>query len=146
MTAKPIPVTNIEAITREIKDAEGNATARTLTADNIADAALEAEGILKSAGIPKTMWQGVVVHVNPHAVPNSYQYTAQATMATLVRRSRDWAVVAVRRGTCTHNSYGIGRSLASRVTIDVPAAQVSPLLSSVLNAHGITINPISADA
>ena len=88
-----------ESLTAAIKDAEGRATARTITASDIADVLLEVE---KTLGISKKALEGVRVDIdlNAQTFPNSYKYIPESTQFTAVYKSGSWRVTDIRRDRC----------------------------------------------
>lgn len=116
MQIKPIAVTeaNFDRIDATIKEVEGpRITARTLDHRDLTDAIAQAEKQLKP--LPKRLWVGATVVCDPHVVPNSYMGRAEGTVAVLVRRSKDWALVEVQRRDTRSKSYG--ESFPARVTL-----------------------------
>jgi hypothetical protein len=131
---KPISLTKAAQVQAAIDAAEGRATSRTLTADDLAAAAARAEKRL--ADIPKRLWTGTTVHVAPHRVPNSYGYRADSTQATLVRRTQDWAVTAVGRARAQTASYGSDGDI--RITLPATTDRAD-LLAALLNARSLSV-------
>ena len=89
---------NAEKLNTAIAAAEGRATARTISAENIFDALEVIEGKLS---IPKTHMIGITVDVDIHAqhFPSAYRYRPESTHFTAERTSSGWKVTSIYRGT-----------------------------------------------
>lgn len=89
---------NVEKMNKAIADAEGRATARTISADDIMDAL---DAIEKRLGIPKAHMVGIraEVDVNAQTFPNAYKYRPESTQFTAVRTASGWKVTDIYRGT-----------------------------------------------
>ena len=93
---------NASAISAAIKQAEGRARERVLTADDVLSAITEAEERLAALCIPKKAWAGVVVCVEERFhLPAAYRGLARYTSVTVTRVptriSSGWFVTAVGR-------------------------------------------------
>ncbi len=130
---RAVRTTDYEAVNRMIEEAEGRATARYLDCRHIDAAVVEAERML--APLPKRLWAGVTVTVDPHRVPNAYSWAAESTKATLVRRSRDWELVLVWRGRAQSVSGGVNARYATRVALPVDVDRADLLASMLRTAH-----------
>ena len=88
--------TNKAKIENAISEAEGRATCRTITFDNIVRAT---EGIEKKLGVPKKYLEGVRYGVDIHAqnFPNAYKYRAESTHFTLEFSKGKWRVTTISR-------------------------------------------------
>lgn len=86
-------------IVAEIKDAEGRASARTITPSDILGLLTDVEDHL---GIPKTHLKGVSVTANPNAqsFPAAYKYTPEATYFRATHTGKNWRLERVWRDTC----------------------------------------------
>ena len=95
---KPIIIndTNRARIETAIAEAEGKATARTITFDNIVHAC---ERIEKKLGVTKKAMEGVYYDVDLHAqnFPNAYKYRAESTPFTVEFSKGKWRVSDFRR-------------------------------------------------
>lgn len=140
--AKPISLSNAVALSATLADTEHRATARTLSAQDLTDAATETERKLRDAGVPVAYWNGVTVYVNPHRVSNSAR-GSMATKARLQRRATSWVLTYVARDYCDHRSYGGNTDLATAINLTVAETDWSPLLESILRKHKITVSPRS---
>lgn len=87
---------NMAKIEAWIKEAEGKATARTIKAQDIADAC---QYIEKTLGIAKTHMEGVEFSVDIHAqnFPNAYKYRAESTQFEVIRQGGKWRVTNICR-------------------------------------------------
>lgn len=90
---------NKDKINEMIKKAEGRATERTITFDNIVSMIEKIESRL---GISKTAMEGIVAYVdyNSQNFPNSYRWTANSTHFRIIRKKSGWDVTDIWRGTC----------------------------------------------
>lgn len=95
---KPIIIndTNRARIETAIAEAEGKATARTITFDNIVHAC---ERIEKKLGVTKKAMEGVYYDVDLHAqnFPNAYKYRAESTQFTVEFSKGKWRLVSIGR-------------------------------------------------
>jgi hypothetical protein len=101
-----INVTQTAKITAALDAAQGRATARTISPEDLVTFAAEAEKQMEKAGIPKALRKGATLRILPARVANAYQYAAEGTSATLERGSTDWYLISASRGHCGHCSYG----------------------------------------
>lgn len=91
-----INITNKEKLTAAIKEAEGRATARTVTANDITR-------VLNNIGkgIPKTKLSGTVVHYDgAEYFPNAYKYRPESTHWVAENIKGKWYVTDIHRDTC----------------------------------------------
>lgn len=91
-----IKESNRAKIEAMIKAAEGRATMRTITFENIVDAIARIE---KKLDIPKTKMTGIRadVDVNAQNFPNAYQYRAESTQFYMIRKASGWDLTEVTR-------------------------------------------------
>jgi len=84
-----------EQLTAEIKKAEGRATARTITAENLVETLIEIENRL---GITKKSMEGirVVVDYNAQTFPSAYKYRPESTFFVAVY-NKGWKLTDIRR-------------------------------------------------
>ncbi|AMU55778.1 hypothetical protein PP336_14505 [Mycobacteroides abscessus] len=142
-TFKPIPVTqeNLDRLREAVYAAEGRATAFCVAPEDLADIAERAEKRL--APLPKALWTGTVVTYLP-AGPWAKSYnggrSVKATEVTLIRRSRDWALVGVER-TVQHN----GRASQLNVTLP-PTVTQDVLVEYLLKDARLTLAPAETAA
>ena len=87
---------NAEKITAAIRDAEGRATARTITAQNIIETARK---ITRRLDIPKKYMIGITASVDYHAqnFPNAYRYTPESTQFRMIYTASGWALTSISR-------------------------------------------------
>ena len=106
-------------LTEAIKSAEGRATARTITAQQVID---ELAGITAGLGIAKKTLVGaeISMDLNAQAFPRSYKWTAQSTILRAEYKTAGWTVTDVRRGDT--------RKPANRVDLTLPAAAEQAIL------------------
>ena len=95
-----------EQVIKAIKEAEGRATARTITEQDVQDWAEKVEKHLEGL-LPKAHRIGVVARIDEHAqqFPNSYKYTPESTKFDIKRFPSGWFLVNVFRG-ATNGSTG----------------------------------------
>ncbi len=101
-----VNINNRPAIIEAIKVAEGRATARTISPEDLSAMINDAEKKLRALKIPKYLWKGCKVTRHPPRVANSYQYRAEGTTATLTRGSKDWYLTSIHRTTTGSESHG----------------------------------------
>lgn len=91
-----ISETNKAKIEAAISEAEGRATCRTITFDDIVKATQRIE---KKLGIPKKYLEGVRYSVDIHAqnFPNAYKYRAESTQFTVEYLKGKWRVISIGR-------------------------------------------------
>ena len=92
---------NVEKITAAINEAEGRATVRTITFDDILDAVAAIEEKLRRI-LPKKALAGLKFAVNPNAqtFPAAYNGVPMSTQFILERGSKAWFLVNVYRDKC----------------------------------------------
>lgn len=107
---------NAEKINAAIRDAEGRATARTITAQNVIDTARK---ITRRLDIPKKYMVGITASVDYHAqnFPNAYRYTPESTHFTMTCTASGWILTGVSRETTRRAS----RAVDIRLTDDARA-------------------------
>ena len=108
--AKKIYSTNTEALQAAISEAEGRATARTLSAQNANDALEEVVfGILRR--MPKKYLVGcrATVHASTERLPRAYKYRAESTQAHFIHDGKGWLLESVERDTLVRMAvrYGV---------------------------------------
>lgn len=93
-----INVTHLEALTAAIETAEGKATARTVSPEDIAHEITGIENRLAGL-LPKKDWQGLrfSLDVNAQTFPASYRYTPESTHVLIERGSNGWFVTEICR-------------------------------------------------
>ena len=96
MKATIISETNRARIEAAIAEAEGKATARTITFDNIVHAC---ERIEKKLGVTKKAMEGIYYDIDLHAqnFPNAYKYRAESTQFTVEFSKGKWRLVSIGR-------------------------------------------------
>ena len=104
-----INITNLDAITNAIREAEGKAHARTLEPGAIGRAVERAESKLQALGIPKKYWAGCTIQFVPEQVANSYNAFPSGTHATVLRGKSGWFLTNVHRGRCGSKRFGGSR-------------------------------------
>ena len=87
---------NIEKITAAIKEAEGRASARTVTAEEIIKVA---KRITRNLDITKKAMVGIRAYVDPNAqdFPSAYKYTPESTQFGMIYTSSGWAMTSISR-------------------------------------------------
>lgn len=108
--AKKIYSTNTEALQAAISEAEGRATARTLSAQNANDA-LEEVVFSVLHRMPKKHPVGcrATVHASTERLPRAYKYRAESTYAHFVHDGKGWLLESVERDTLVQRAvrYGV---------------------------------------
>lgn len=95
-------ITNLKKLEALIKEAEGRATARTITVDDVVDALAEAEEHLDRLSTKKDMIGTTVrVDVNAQRFPRAYNYTPESTHFEAEVTKSGWRVTKVYRAECT---------------------------------------------
>lgn len=99
MKQKTYSIADKDKLNAIITEAEGRATARTITADSIAEVLDSVENRL---GYPaKKYLKGVKVHFsNAEHFPNAYHYTPYCTKFDAIHNGKEWRIVAVYRAEC----------------------------------------------
>lgn len=87
------------AVTAAIEAAEGRATVRTITAEDIALYLIEVE---KTLALKKAYMNGVTVSVdlNAQAFPAAYKYIPESTQFKAEYKNGSWRLMEVWRGRC----------------------------------------------
>lgn len=118
------------AVTAAIKAAEGRATVRTITAEDIALYLIEVE---KTLALKKAYMNGVSVSVdlNAQAFAKAYKYTPESTQFKAEYKNGSWRLTDVYRNSCCTSS-----NLAC--TVYLPEAAQKAIINSMkcLNAYG----------
>ena len=95
-----IIITNEEKLATAIKEAEGRATARTVTPFDIA---LTLENV--SRGIPKALLHGTKVeYTGAQHFPNAYKYRPESTHWRAENIKGKWYVTSIFRSTCPNRN------------------------------------------
>lgn len=93
-------------LTDAIKEAEGRATARTITAEIVLKTLSEVENRLN---IAKKYLKGVKVIANPNAqtFPRAYKYTAESTYFCAEHNGKAWKITNIYREECENTRVNI---------------------------------------
>jgi hypothetical protein len=134
---KTTDTTGVQAI---LDEGQGKATARILLPHDITALAAYGERRLEELGLAKSYRSGATAHYSPPRVPNSYNYRADGTYATITRGSTGWYLTEVRRGDTGSQSYGGSARHAIRLT----SAQQIQLINSSPLYSDVTALPNSA--
>lgn len=95
-----INITNTEKLNKAIAEAEGKATSRTVTCEDIQKICTKI-----SCDIPKCKLDGTKIYYNgAQHFPNAYKYRAYSTHWVAENRRGNWYVVSISRNTCP-NKY-----------------------------------------
>lgn len=127
-----INITHTAKIIAALDAAQGRATARTISPEDLVAHAAEAEKQMETAGVPKALRRGATLRILPARVANSYKYAAEGTRATLERGSTGWFLTSASRGHCGHCSYG-GYGRAQLEMVETPE-----LTAALYRGAGIT--------
>lgn len=109
--------TAAEPLKNAIREAEGRATARTVTPEKILDTIAEIEGKLN---LPKNAMKGVKIFgADPNAqkFPAAYNYTPESTKFSLEHNGKTWFLTAIERCTCSANRGGIQLTDAAKTKL-----------------------------
>lgn len=95
---------NMGKLDAAIREVEGRATARTVSAKKVAD---ELKFVEWNLGIAKKAMEGIKVVACPDAqsFPKAYKYTPMATVFAAVYKGGKWRITDIRREECWR-SYG----------------------------------------
>ncbi|MBQ2049732.1 MAG: hypothetical protein II493_04905 [Spirochaetales bacterium] len=98
-------------INTAIKQVEGRATARLITAEKVISEILKLE---QRMDITKKAMEGTsaVLDLNAQDFPNAYKYTPESTQVDLLFKSGSWRIVAIYRGTCHRSGHKWGLKLS----------------------------------
>lgn len=133
-----IKTTEIEKIAEAIIKAEGKATARTITAEEVRRASEWAEEELESLGLPKKTRIGAKYELSPENVPNSYKFAPDSTVVRMERGSSGWFVISIfrARGKCTPFGSGGGKwNMTLTMEQQEKILESNPLLSGLAEKH-----------
>ena len=104
MLKKKIKLENAEAIQEAIKAAEGLATARTITAEEIREICTKVE-IVNGFHIPKKYLDGTRIHYNGgQKFPSAYKYTPNSTQFEAVFIKNSWYLISLKRDICPNSN------------------------------------------
>lgn len=107
-SANKIYTDNFEAIEAKIQEAQGRATARTLTAEGVAER-LEAVAYNDLRGITKKALAGTraTVHGSTDKLPSAYKYPAESTQVVVEHDGKGWVLVEARRDRLAQKGSGL---------------------------------------
>jgi predicted RNA-binding Zn ribbon-like protein len=88
---------NAELVRSAIETAEGKASARTLTVDDLASKLAEAEKMLMSPSKRALAGTRVRIHSSTEKLPSAYRYRADSTQAVCEHDGKGWVLVEVVR-------------------------------------------------
>ena len=101
MEQKRILLSNREKLQAAIQEAEGRATARTITVDDIVRICKAAE-----AGLTKKALDGTMLYYDGgQQFPNAYKHRPESTHFTAGMVKGKWYVFCIKRDTCPDRSY-----------------------------------------
>lgn len=115
-----------DKITEAIKAAEGRATARTITADDIINECDRQLVRLYGLGASLDELDGTEIHVDVNAqdFPNAYKYTPVSTHFRATYSGKKWRLTDVFRDTCRKN----------RGSVKVPEAAKKSIMATIEDA------------
>lgn len=107
---KPIKLSDTEKLLAAIVEAEGRATVRVITPDDISNAIIIIE---KKLSIPKKYMDGVSAEVdyNAQQFPNAYKYTPESTFFDAINKKGIWYITSIYRGRTRGTSHAIAINL-----------------------------------
>lgn len=88
---------NVEAIKAAIDAAEGKATVRTLTVDDLTEKLDDAERVLMWPPKKDLAGTRIRVHASTEKLPSAYRYRADSTQAVCEHDGKGWVLVEVVR-------------------------------------------------
>lgn len=118
MTKKIYTKSSLEDIQKMIDEAEGLATARTLSAADLCEKATAAEKMMHWPSNKALTGTKVTVHASTEKLPNSYRYRAESTQAELEHDGKGWVITRVFRGT-------LRQSTACKIGIEIEPSQAA---------------------
>jgi len=129
-----IRVGDTEKIQAALDKVQAKCQSRTLDASEVETAAQRASALLTQIGIPKRLWRGFKILVDPYRVPNAYRYSAESTQVSITCTSgTNFFMTAIRRKRCPNVSYGSSTMGDTYEIVETP-----DLLTSLLANHHIT--------
>lgn len=120
-----INVQNPVKLQKFLDEVQKGCRARLLDIDDILYATRHAEATLKGLAIPKKIWRGCRVVIEPERVANNYDGRAEGTGATIERTATGWYVVALGREQCRKKPYG-GSGPDARLVLTKEAKSALP--------------------
>ena len=121
---KPIIIKpeNREAIQAAIQAAEGRATARTITYEDIID---DIKRVEKHLCISKKAMLNIRADIDHNAqqFPNAYRYTPESTHYTMTRAASGWRLDSISRDTCRAPSRAVALTLTEEARAAIIAAR-----------------------
>ena len=107
----------MEKLNKAIADAEGKATVRRITAEDICVMLTEVEKILGYKS--KKMLKGVTIccDVNAQRFPRAYKYVPSSTNFDAVHNGREWIITDIYRARCTTAKIYITRPDGSKTVV-----------------------------
>ena len=129
----PITDANRDRIQASLDCTQKRCTARLQTVSGVFSYASEAEQMLANLGVPKDARRGASAVIQPPAVANSYNYSAQGTYVHLKRNTRGWCYTGAHRNYSDKCSGGRGE----RLTVSLP--ETPDLLKRIARHHGVSI-------
>ena len=88
---------NVEAIKSAIEAAEGKATVRTLTVDDLTEKLADAEKVLMWPSKKDLAGTRIRIHASTEKLPSVYRYRADSTQAVCEHDGKGWVLVEVVR-------------------------------------------------
>ena len=117
-----INTANTDKINAAIKAAEGRATARTITANDIGAEIIRLNRWLDANSVPLKVRAGLTFCVDPNAqsFPSSYQYTPESTQIrlTIGADGKTYFLTRVGRGICTPGTASLVFSSEARAALE----------------------------
>lgn len=118
MTKKIYTKSSLEDIQKMIDEAEGRATARTLSAADLCAKATAAEKMLHWPSNKALTGTKITVHASTEKLPSSYRYRAESTQAQLEHDGKGWVIVSVKRET-------LRQSTACKIGLEIEPSQTT---------------------
>ena len=121
---KPIKLSDTEKILAAIVEAEGRASVRVITPDDISNAIISIE---KKLSITKKAMDGVSAEVDYNAqhFPNAYKYTPESTFFEAAYRKGTWYITNIYRGRT--------RGASNAISLYLPDAAKTAIVTSHTN-------------
>lgn len=112
-----------EKLEKAIKEAEGKATARCITVDEICRTLSEIEKHFNGISHKMLKDVSVICDVNAQHFAKAYKYKPMSTIFEAIHNGKEWMITAIYRGTCTTKKVSINltkeleRAILDSVTI-----------------------------
>lgn len=131
MEIKRIKVTDAAAVGAWLKKAEGRSSARTISAEEVAELADRVGSKLTNLGIPQRLWDGLVVTFRVAGPGSSYRERARGTQVQIVRLSRQWYFLSAER-------VPVYAGCGEKLTLEFPEASADEVKTTLAEKSGLS--------